>query len=121
MRKMVHEMGCEIKGHLTQSEDSIDSGIAAQAMLLAALTSGRQRLGLHASVQRELIVEAGATVAMSIENRERMLAMHEKLAQLASRWKLDPNSFGEGGDKEGELALPAGPDLTLVENEREAA
>jgi hypothetical protein len=108
------EMGKELSQHLAGSERSIDTGLIAQASLVSAMLKARLELGFAACFQSDLIRDAGEAFAHGLAGRERMLDIHARLAQVSSKLGIDPVSFGDAGDKEGNAIVQAPASLAVV-------
>jgi len=99
MRKNLMEAGSDLQRQVVASERSIDEGLIAQANLVATLLATRMSLGFNACVERELVAEVGAALAEGFAQRERVISLHSRLGALAKKMGIDPQAFGDGGDK----------------------
>ena len=105
-RRQVFSSGQSIQRCLAASETSIDTGLIAQANLVAALLTARLELGFAGAFRRELVLTAGRTLTQGIEQRERVLDLHQELGALSERFGIDPQSLGDSGDKNAPDVMP---------------
>ncbi len=117
------QMGKELQQHLVGSEHSIDTGLIAQASLVSTMLKARMELGFAACFQSDLIRDAGEAFAHALAGRDRMIDIHSRLAAVSAKLGIDPVSFGDAGDKEGDAIVQGPASLVAVpaEMERRAA
>ncbi len=99
------EMGKELQQHLVGSERSIDTGLIAQASLVSTMLKARLELGFAACFQSDLIRDAGEAFAHALAGRERMIDIHNRHAAVSAKLGIDPVSFGDAGEKEGDAIV----------------
>ena len=110
--------GHEISAQLAGCERSADTGLIAQARLLATLLEARLGLGMAACVQNDLVQETGSIIAHGLARREQLLKIHAALSGVGEKLGVDVRAFGDGGDKEENIVAPL---LTLVPEAAQAA
>jgi hypothetical protein len=100
-----------IRSDIRRSEDGFDLALANSARLVAKLLDTRREAGLPAMTARGTLGKALEAISMGAMAREKLLDVHEELAQLNIR------AIGDLSECPEEWLTSASSSLTVVDSE----
>lgn len=99
MPKHRNEIATAVAQSLHETERAIDSALSQVAEFVGIMPAARQDARFAAEVGQDALGNAVAAMAALTEARRAMIAAHASLADVQSQFRLQPQAFGNLGDK----------------------